>query len=138
MGGVISGEAWLLDLGDRGGPSAYIARRLLRLQILTQARTGHTLILGFEYTRRCIVRAARHGQIAGVWVECQGCHCQALLSEWERSCIVPARDRPELARMQHLLGKPQASLYLMPCPGILYARDCLESLNLPKEVPNVP
>lgn len=135
---MISGESWLLELEDRGGPSRDIARRLLRLQILTEARTGHTLILGYEYTRRCITQAARYGRMARVRVECQGCHCQAWLSEWEMSCLTPARDRPELARMQHLMGRSADALYLMPCPGVLYARDCLESMHLPKEETRVP
>jgi len=133
MGGVISGEQWLLELAGKGKAQQPIAAALLRMQVVVERRHGHTLVLGYEYTRRAIVTAAAWGKIAAVTVECQGCHCQARLTEWQRLSLMSVEDAKQTAHEGFQRGLREKTLYLLPCPGEQYATDLLDSLGLPRE-----
>lgn len=132
MGDVIGVSPWLVTLSRKGMPYAPVAQKVMRTQLLTPRRGGHSLELDTEYIRRRVCHAARWGHIADVMVTCTRCGVQAKLANWFDAALLDDHGRQAILEDKRVHLPVEILAYLRPCPGEVYRAAIAESPGLPK------
>lgn len=129
MGGMMTVDPWLLDLGSEGQPQLRVARALAAMQAAVTKHLEHIPAINQEYVRRQVRASARHGMVPKVMVRCLRCNAVATLNDW---CYSAVLDEAERDRRGVILQKGHGmtkALFLYQCEGARAAAEHLRTLE---------